>query len=406
MSLFNVNPVTVDDYRRRAKRYLPRFLFDYIDGGANRETTLASNVNDFDRYRLIQRVMKNVDNVDTGTTLAGQAASMPLALAPVGMAGMFARRGETQGARAADAIGIPFTCSTLGICPVEEIIAATGKPIWFQLYMLRDRDIVKALLKRAENAGITTLVFTVDLAVAGMRLRDYRNGMIGTNLASKLSKAAQLLYSPLWLKDVGIKGKPHTIGNLSQVVPDPDDLNAYKAFIDAQFDASVTWEDIAWLRDLWPGKLLIKGVMEVEDALAAVNVGADGVVVSNHGGRQLDSVASSISKLAAIADAIGHRAEVYLDGGVRDGLDVLKAVALGADGVLIGRPWIYAMAGGGETGINNLLDTFQREIRTGMALLGVNRIDQVNRDLIELADAPARLDTGLEPKPLRHTRAV
>lgn len=387
MSLFNVNPVSVDDYRRRTKRRLPRFLFDYIDGGANREATLAANVNDFDRYRLIQRVMKNVDQIDTSTTLAGQPVKMPLALAPVGMAGMYRRRGETLGARAADANGIPFTCSTLGICPVEEIVAATGKPIWFQLYMLRDREIVKALLKRAENAGITTLVFTVDLAVAGMRLRDYRNGMIGTNLASKLSKAAQLLYSPRWLLDVGIKGKPHTIGNLSEVVPDPDDLNAYKAFIESQFDASVTWEDIAWLRDLWPGKLLIKGVMEVEDALAAVNAGADGVVVSNHGGRQLDSVASSISKLPAIAAAIGQRAEVYLDGGVRDGLDVLKAVALGANGVLIGRPWIYAMAGGGEAGLNSLLNCFQKEIRTGMALLGVNRIEEVNREVIELADA-------------------
>ena len=406
MSIFNVNPVTVDDYRRRAKRFLPRFLFDYIDGGANREATLGYNVNDFDRYRLIQRVMKNVDNVDTSTTLAGQPASMPVALAPVGMAGMFARRGETQGARAADAQGIPFTCSTLGICPVEEIVASTGKPIWFQLYMLRDRDIVQALLKRAEAAGVTTLVFTVDLAVAGMRLRDYRNGMLGTGLASKLSKAAQLLYSPRWLLDVGIKGKPHTIGTLSEVVPDPDDLNAYKAFIDSQFDASVTWDDIAWLRAIWPGRLLIKGVMEVEDALAAVNVGADGVVVSNHGGRQLDGVASSISKLPAIADAIGGRAEVYLDSGVRDGLDVLKAVALGANGVLIGRPWIYAMAGGGEAGINSLLDTFQREIQTGMALLGVNRIEEVNRDLIELAEPLAQDDAGPEPARPRTPRAV
>jgi len=406
VSIFNVTPVTVGDYRRRAKRYLPRFLFDYIDGGANREATLDHNVNDFDHYRLIQRVMKNVDQVDTRTTLAGQPACMPVALAPVGMAGMFARRGETQGARAADAQGIPFTCSTLGICPVEEIVAVTGKPIWFQLYMLRDRDVVKALLQRAEAAGVTTLVFTVDLAVPGMRLRDYRNGMLGTNLASKLSKTAQLLYSPRWLLDVAIKGKPHTIGNLSEVVPDPDDLNAYKAFIDSQFDASVIWDDIAWLRAIWPGKLLIKGVMEVEDALAAVNAGADGVVVSNHGGRQLDGVASSISKLPAIADTIGERAEVYLDGGVRDGLDVLKAVALGATGVLIGRPWIYAMAGGGEAGLNSLLNTFQREIKAGMALLGVNRIEEVNRDVIELAEPQAQGDPGTKPTQLRPPRAI
>ncbi len=394
MSVFNVNPVTVDDYRRRAKRYLPRFLFDYVDGAANREATADYNVSDFDRYRLIQRVMKDVDTVDTRTTLAGQSTSMPVALAPVGMAGMFARRGEIQGARAADKLGIPFTCSTLGICSVEEITAATGKPIWFQLYMLRDRRVIKALLERAEAAGVTTLAFTVDLPAPGMRLRDLRNGMLGTNLASKLSKAAQLACSPRWVFDVGIKGKPHTIGNLSEVVPDPDDLNAYKAFIDSQFDASVTWDDIAWLRSIWPGRLIIKGVMEVDDAVAAVDAGADGVVVSNHGGRQLDSVASSISKLPKVADAIGDRAEVYLDGGVRNGIDVLKAIALGANGVLIGRPWIYAMAGGGEAGIDNLLHTFKEEIRIGMMMLGVSRIEEINRDVIEPAEPPMTRDYG------------
>lgn len=383
MSIFNVNPVTVDDYRLRARRKLPRFLFDYLDGGANAETTLAANVSDFDRYRLKQRVMFNVDQVDTSTTLAGFNASMPLALAPVGMAGMYARRGETQGARAADAQGVPFTCSTLGICSVEEITASTGKPIWFQLYMLRDRKVVQSLLKRAEAAGVTTLLFTVDLPIPGLRLRDFRNGMLGSNLCSKLSKAAQLAYSPRWIMDVGLKGKPHTIGNLSEVVPDPDDLNEYKAFIDSQFDASVTWEDIAWLRSIWPGKLLIKGVLEVEDAQAAVRAGADGIVVSNHGGRQLDSVASSIAKLPAIADAVGQDVEVYLDGGVRNGIDVVKAVALGARGVLIGRPWIYALAGDGERGVNDLLATFQKEIRTALALMGVNSLDELTPNCVE-----------------------
>lgn len=383
MSIFNVNPVTVDDYRRLARRRLPRFLFDYIDGGANAEQTLADNVNGFDRYRLKQRVMRNVDDVDTSTTLAGFEAAMPLTLAPVGMAGMFARRGETQGARAANASGIPFTCSTLGICPVEEIVQATGKPIWFQLYMLRDRDVVQSLLKRAEAAGVNTLVFTVDLPVPGKRLRDFRNGMLGTNLCSKLSKAAQLLYSPRWIMDVGIKGKPHVIGNLSEVVPDPDDLNEYKAFIDSQFDASVTWKDIEWLRTIWPGKLIIKGVMEVEDAQAAVAAGADGVIVSNHGGRQLDSVSSSIAKLPAIAKAVGDQTEVYIDSGFRNGIDVVKAIALGARGVMIGRPWIYAMAGAGEQGVTDLLNNFQSEIRTAMALMGVNRLEEITGELIE-----------------------
>ncbi len=385
MSIYNVTPVSVDDYRRRARRRLPTFLFDYIEGGANDEETVATNISDFRRYHLKQRVMRDVDGVDTRTTLAGHAASMPLALAPVGMAGMFARRGEVQGARAAKSAGVPFTTSTVGICPVEEVAAAIGQPFWFQLYMLRDRDLVLKLLERAQAAGCDTLAFTVDLPVAGMRLRDYRNGMLGGGLPGKLSQLAQIVTSPLWAVDVGLRGKPHNFGNLREVVPDPDDLNAYKAFIDAQFDPTVTWEDIRWLRTVWQGKILIKGVLEADDARAAVDTGADGVIVSNHGGRQLDGVASSVSKLADVAAAVGSHAEVYLDGGVRSGIDVVKAVALGARGVLIGRPWVYAVAARGESGLADLLDLFQREIATAMALMGVKTIGEINADLIETA---------------------
>lgn len=386
MSIYDVTPVSVADYRKRARRRLPAFLFDYVEGGANDEDTLATNVSDFRRYRLKQRVLRNVDNVDTSTTLAGRSASMPLALAPVGMAGMFARRGETQAARAAKTLGIPFTSSTVGICPVEEVAAATGEPFWFQLYMLRDRDLIIKLLERAQAAGCDTLAFTVDLPVAGLRLRDYRNGMLGGGLPGKLSQLAQIVSSPLWAIDVGLKGKPHNFGNLRNVVPDPDDLNAYKAFIEAQFDPTVTWDDIAWLRSIWKGKILIKGVLEADDAKAAVDTGADGVIVSNHGGRQLDGVASSISKLAGVAAAVGDSAEVYLDGGVRSGIDVVKALALGARGVLIGRPWVYAMAARGETGVTDLLTLFKQEIAVAMALMGVNSIDEITPDLIELAD--------------------
>lgn len=384
MSVYNVTPVSVDDYRLRAKRRLPAFLYDYIEGGANDEDTSAANVSDFRNYRLKQRVMRNVDNVDTRTTLAGHSASMPLALAPVGMAGMFARRGEVQGARAAQRAGIPFTTSTVGICPVEEVAAAIRQPFWFQLYMLRDRDLILKLLARAQAAGCDTLAFTVDLPVAGMRLRDFRNGMLGGGIPGKLSQLAQIVTSPLWAVDVGLRGKPHNFGNLREVVPDPDDLDAYKAFIDAQFDPTVTWEDIGWLRSVWEGKILIKGVLEPDDALAAIDQGADGVIVSNHGGRQLDGVASSISKLAGVAEAVGDRTEVYLDGGVRSGIDVVKAIALGARGVLIGRPWVYAIAGGGEAGLVDLLDVFRREIATAMALMGVNSIDEITPDLIEM----------------------
>lgn len=383
MSIYQVTPVSVADYRRRAKRRLPAFLFDYIEGGANDEHTVAANESDFRGYRLRQRVMREVDGVDTRTTLAGHAASMPLALAPVGMAGMFARRGETQAARAAQRAGVPFTTSTVGICSVEEVAAATGQPFWFQLYMLRDRDLVLKLLERAQAAGCDTLAFTVDLPVAGMRLRDYRNGMLGGGLPGKLSKLAQIVTSPLWAVDVGLRGKPHNFGNLRDLVPDPDDLDAYKAFIDAQFDPTVTWQDIAWLRKVWQGKILIKGVLEADDARAAVDTGADGVVVSNHGGRQLDGVASSISKLAAVAAAVGNHAEVYLDGGVRSGIDVVKAVALGARGVLVGRPWVYAIAARGEAGLVDLLDLIQREIATAMALMGVKHIGEIDAGLVE-----------------------
>jgi L-lactate dehydrogenase (cytochrome) len=383
MSIYDVTPVSVADYRQRAKRRLPGFLFNYIEGGANDEDTMAANVSDFRHYRLKQRVMRNVDGVDTSTTLAGRPASMPLALAPVGMAGMFARRGETQGARAAKVANIPFTSSTVGICPVEEVAAATGEPFWFQLYMLRDRDLILKLLERAQSAGCDTLAFTVDLPVAGMRLRDYRNGMLGGGIPGKLSQLAQIVSSPLWAVDVGLRGKPHNFGNLREVVPDPDDLDAYKAFIDSQFDPTVTWEDIAWLRSVWKGKILIKGVLEADDARAAVDTGADGIIVSNHGGRQLDGVASSISKLAGVAAAVGDRTEVYLDGGVRSGIDVVKAVGMGARGVLIGRPWVFAMAACGEAGITDLLALFQREISTAMTLMGVNTIDEINSDLIE-----------------------
>ena len=381
---YDVAPVTPLDYRHLAEKRLPRFLFDYIDGGANDEQTMAANLADFAAVRLRQRVMRDVSGVDTSATLAGRKVSMPLALAPVGMAGMFARRGEVMGIRAADRAGVPFTLSTLGVCTMEELRAASPSPFWFQLYMMRDRETVQRLLGRARAAGCDTLLFTVDLAVTGLRHRDVRVGMLGRpTLKAKLGKLRQLVTRPGWIRNVGLGGKPHTIGNLADVVPDPTDLNAYKAWIDAQFDPSVTWKDIEWLRRIWDGKLYIKGVLEADDARAAADVGADGVVVSNHGGRQLDGVASSIAKLPGVVAAVGDRVEILLDGGVRSGIDVLRAVALGARGVLIGRPWVWATAGAGEQGLVDLLATFQNELRTAMALAGVARIADAGPDLID-----------------------
>ncbi|HLA33592.1 MAG TPA: L-lactate dehydrogenase [Rhodocyclaceae bacterium] len=373
-SCSNRFPATPLDYRRLAQSRLPRFIFDYIDGGANDERTLASNVDDFAKILIKQRILKNIEHIDTATTLAGAAAAMPVALAPIGMAGLFHRRGETQGVRAANAIGVPFTLSTVGICPIEEVKAASGKPFWFQLYMIRDRGAVEDLVKRAWAEGCTTLIFTIDLPLAGMRHRDLRNGMLSTSLSAKWLKARQLAARPGWVWNVGIHGKPHTFGCLADRVEDAADLHKFRAWLDTQFDRSVTWKDIEWLRGIWPGCLILKGIMEVDDARLAAEVGADGIVVSNHGGRQLDSVASSISKLPPIVAAVGERLEVLMDGGVRSGLDVFKAVALGAKGVLIGRPWVWALGAAGESGVRDLLATFKRELEVAMALAGVTTI--------------------------------
>ena len=376
---------TALDFRARAERRLPRFLFDYIDGGANDEVTLAANSTDFGRIRLRQRVLRDVSHIDTTARLASEQVSMPMALAPIGLAGMMSRRGEAQAVRIANDAGIPFTLSTVGICSLSEVKDASNKPFWFQLYMMRDREAVKSLLQRALAVGCTTLVFTVDLPVTGMRHRDTRNGMLTSSLAGKVGKLRQLVIRPGWLADVAIGGKPHTFGSLAALVPDAPNLNAFRAWIDAQFDPSVTWSDIEWLRSMWPGKLLIKGILEVDDALAAVAIGADGVIVSNHGGRQLDSVASTISKLPAIATAVGGKVEVLVDGGVRSGVDVFKAIALGANGVLIGRPWIWALAGGGPSGLADLLATFRREFEVSMALTGVTRVSDIGPELIDAA---------------------
>jgi len=383
MSRYDVIPVSVNDYQKKAKKRLPNFLFDYIEGGANAEETLHSNTSDFKKFNLKQFVMRDVSKVSTSTTLLGEKISMPLALAPIGMAGLFARRGEIQAAQAATKNNVPYTLSTVGVCSIEEVNKATHKPFWFQLYMLRDRGLVLEMLNGAQAAGCTTLVFTVDLAVPGLRLRDFRNGMLDGGVKGKISQAAQLITRPYWLYDVGIKGKPHSFGNLKHKVTSPNNLDDYKAFIDSQFDPSATWDDIAWLRSHWQGNVLIKGIMEVNDAQEAVNAGADGIVISNHGGRQLDGTSSTITKLPDIVHAVGSQTEILLDGGIRSGVDVVKALALGAKGILIGRPWVYAMAAQGENGINKLLALFQKEIASTMGLMGVDSIDKINADLIE-----------------------
>ena len=384
-------PASARDYRRLAQARLPRFLFDYIDGGASQEQTLRANADAWTRVGLRQRVLVDVDGVETTTYLAGQACAMPLVLAPLGLAGMMARRGEVQAARAAEAAGVPFTVSTVGICPLDEIGPAVAQAPWFQLYMLRDRGIVQALLRQAWEAGCRVLVFTVDLPVAGMRHRDTRNGLGGGGLRARLLKAGDLLGHPRWLWDVGMRGKPHLFGNLGALLPGVRDLDGFKAWVDTQFDPSVTWADIDWLRAQWPGSLLLKGVLDEEDAREAVRAGAQGLVVSNHGGRQLDGVAATAVKLPAIVRAVGGQAQVLVDGGIGSGVDVLRALGLGAQGVLIGRPWIWALAAGGEAALAGMLARWQEELRLAMSLAGVRRVADIDVGVLDgFTDATRR----------------
>ena len=280
---------------------------------------------------------------------------------------------------------MPFTLSTVGICSIEELAAGTGAPFWFQLYWLRDRGLVADLMQRAWAAGCRTLVFTVDLPLPGMRHRDTRNGMAQPGVRPKLLRLTQVLARPGWLWDVALRGKPLLFGNLQRQLPNARDLDAFRAFIDAQFDPGVTWAELDWLRARWPGRLLLKGILDVDDARAAVAVGADGLVVSNHGGRQLDGAAATALRLPAIAAAVGADTEVLVDGGLRSGVDLFRACALGARGALIGRPWAWALAGGGEAGLRGLLATWQNELATTMALAGVTRIAEIGPQHLDRA---------------------
>ena len=377
-------PASVSDYRLLAERRLPRAFFDYIDGGAYNELTLRANQADLEALKLHQRVLRGASNIDTSTTVLGQKLAQPVILAPIGLAGLYARRGEVQAARAAHAAGVPFCLSTVSICSIEEVGAAGTAPFWFQLYVIRDRGYAKELLARAQAAGSKTLVFTVDLPVFATRYRDVRNGMTGgATLGGRLAKLWDILRHTSWLLDVPIGGKPLTFGNLAQAVPSAKSLEAMKVWVDAQFDPAITWHDLGWLRENWQGNIVIKGVLDADDARAAADIGASGVIVSNHGGRQLDGAPSSISVLPRIVDAVGAKLEVLMDGGIRSGQDVAKALALGAKAVLLGRPWAYGLAAHGEQGVVEVLALLKRELAVTMTLLGVERIDQIGEGALD-----------------------
>ena len=368
------------DYRAAAQQFLPPFLFHYIDGGAYAEQTLRRNVDDFAAVALRQRVLKDMSQLDTGIELFGEKLSIPVALSPVGLTGMYRRRGEVQAARAADRHGIPFTMSSVSVCPIEEVAPKIQRPMWFQLYVLKDRGFMQNALERAQAAGCTTLVFTVDMPVPGARYRDAHSGMSGPN--APLRRYWQAMTHPRWAVDVGLLGRPHDLGNISAYRGSPTGLADYMGYLGANFDPSISWKDLEWIRAFWKGPMVIKGILDPEDAKDAVRFGADGIIVSNHGGRQLDGVLSSARALPAIADAVKGQIKILADSGIRNGLDVVRALALGADCAMIGRAYIYALAAAGEAGVKHLLELLEKEMRVAMTLTSVARVADITGDLL------------------------
>lgn len=372
-----------NDYREAAKRRLPPFLFHYIDGGAYAEYTLKRNVEDLSKIALRQRVLNDMSSLSLETKLFNETLSMPVALSPVGLTGMYARRGEVQAAVAADKKGIPFTMSTVSVCPIEEVTPAIKRPMWFQLYVLRDRGFMKNALERAKAAGCSTLVFTVDMPVPGARYRDAHSGMRGPNAAMR--RYLQSVMHPQWAWDVGLLGRPHDLGNISKYLGKPTGLEDYIGWLGNNFDPSISWKDLEWIREFWDGPMVIKGILDPEDAKDAVRFGADGIVVSNHGGRQLDGVMSSARAMPAIADAVKGDLTILADSGIRNGLDIVRMLALGADSVMLGRAFIYALAAQGGQGVSNLLDLIDKEMRVAMTLTGAKTIADINEScLVEM----------------------
>ena len=374
---------SVADFRAGSRRRVPRFLSEYIEGGSYAETTLRANVDDLAAVSLRQRVLRDVSKLDLSTTLFGQDMAMPLVLAPVGFAGLNARRGECQAVRAANAANVPFTLSTVSACAIEEVATAASAPFWFQLYVLKDRSVMRNLIARARAAGCTALVFTVDLPTAGARYRDFKTGMSGMpGWRGAMYRNWQAVQRPGWAWDVGINGRPLSLGNLETALGRNLGVEGFAAWIGANFDPSINWDDLAFIRSEWDGTLILKGILDVEDARKAADFGADGIVVSNHGGRQLDGALSSARALPEIARAVGDRVTVLADGGVRSGLDVVRMLALGAKGVMIGRAWVWALGAAGQAGVARMLEIFEAEMRVAMTLTGVTSIREIDQTIL------------------------
>ena len=371
---------TIEDLRVLAERRVPRMFYDYADSGSWTEGTYRANEADFQKILLRQRVAVNMENRSTATTMVGQAAKMPVAIAPVGLTGMQHADGEIHAARAAEKFGIPFTLSTMSICSIEDIAEHTSAPFWFQLYMMRDREAMARMVQRAKDARCSALVLTLDLQVIGQRHKDIKNGLTAPPRPT-LRNIINLATKPRWC--LGMAGtRRHTFRNLVGHVKGVSDMNSLAAWTNEQFDPRLSWADVAWVKQQWGGKLILKGIMDVEDARLAVHSGADAIVVSNHGGRQLDGAPSSISALPAIVDAVGAQTEVWMDGGIRSGQDVLKAWALGARGTMIGRAMAYSLGAAGEAGVTKALQILHKELDVTMAFCGHTNIQTVDKNIL------------------------
>jgi L-lactate dehydrogenase (cytochrome) len=387
----------IDDLRELARRRVPRAFFDYADSGSYSEGTLRANRADIEKITLRQRVLVDVSARNQETTILGEKVSMPLALAPVGLSGMQHGDGEILAAQAAEDAGIPYTLSTMSICSIEDVAAATRKPFWFQLYVIKDRGFSRDLLERAQTAGCNTLVLTVDLQVLGQRHRDIKNGMtVPPEL--RLKNIIDIATKPAWAMSV-LRGKSKTFGNLAGHVKGMDDVNSLAQWTNSQFDPALNWKDVAWIKSIWPGKLIIKGILDVEDARTCVELGADALVVSNHGGRQLDGAQSSISALPRIADAVGSDIEVMFDGGIRTGADIMRALALGARSCLIGRAYAWGLGAGGKAGVAKAIEILKKELDVTMALTGMNSISEIGPHVLVGHEVEAK--TSPKAAPLR-----
>jgi L-lactate dehydrogenase (cytochrome) len=372
----------IEDLRQLHKRRVPKMFFDYADRGSYSEDTLRANRADLEAIKFRQRILVDVSKRDLSTTILGEPASMPLILAPVGLLGMQHGDGEIIACRAAQAAGIPFTLSTMSICSIEDVAANVAKPFWFQLYVMKDRGFIKALIERAIAAKCSALVLTVDLQMLGQRHADIKNGMT-VPPEWTLSKFIDFATKPAWVAGM-LRGKRRTFGNIAGHIKGTDDITALGTWTASQFDTTLNWKDVDWIRSIWPGKLILKGILDVEDANEAVKTGAQAMVVSNHGGRQLDGAPSSIEALPEIVDAVGSRMEIMFDSGVRSGQDVMRALALGAKSCMIGRAYVHGLGGGGEAGVAKAIDLIRNELLTTMGLCGVNTIAEIDDHVLAI----------------------